>query len=186
MPKGTEMDPFDRMVTSLKALGHPVRLSILRLIVQGPEAGTPAGEIQEHVGIPASTLSHHLACLAEGELVQVEREGTFLRYRADFATLQSLTEYLWEVLPMMERAVDLNLAGDKLLFFVQFRHLKKWDQFRLYLGKGEAEALARAVVEASGRLPTYIERERAAPDTLRSSEGLAFRPEEAPEALADD
>jgi len=94
MPEATEMDPFDRMVTSLKALGHPVRLSILRLIVQGPEAGTPAGEIQEQVGIPASTLSHHLACLAEGELVQVEREGTFLRYRADFRTLRALTDYL--------------------------------------------------------------------------------------------
>ena len=96
MPKATEMDPFDRMVTSLKALAHPVRLSILRLIVQGPEAGTPAGEIQDQVGIPASTLSHHLACLSEGGLVQVEREGTFLRYRADFRTLRALTDYLWK------------------------------------------------------------------------------------------
>lgn len=96
MPNAAEMDLFDRMVTSLKALGHPVRLSILRLIVQGPEAGTPAGEIQERVGIPASTLSHHLACLSEGELVRVEREGTFLRYRADFRTLRALTDYLWK------------------------------------------------------------------------------------------
>jgi len=80
----------------LKALGHPVRLSILRLVVQGPEVGTSAGDIQDHVGIPASTLSHHLGCLAEAELVQVEREGTFLRYRADFRTLRLLTEYLWK------------------------------------------------------------------------------------------
>ena len=84
------------MVESLKALAHPVRLSILRFIVQGHEAGTPAGEIQAHVGIPASTLSHHLACLAEGGLVQVEREGTVLRYRADFRTLRALTDYLWK------------------------------------------------------------------------------------------
>lgn len=80
----------------MKALGHPVRLAILRKIVQGPEAGTPAGEIQDHVGIPASTLSHHLACLAETELVLVEREGTTLRYRAHFAMLHRLTRYLWE------------------------------------------------------------------------------------------
>ena len=85
-----------RHAERFKALGHPIRLSILRLIVQGAEAGTPAGVIQEHVGIPASTLSHHLACLAETELVQVEREGTFLRYRAEFLTLHALTEYLWQ------------------------------------------------------------------------------------------
>lgn len=80
----------------LKALGHPVRLAILRKLVQGPEAGTPAGEIQEHVGIPASTLSHHLACLAGTQLVLVEREGTTLRYRAHFGVLHRLTRYLWE------------------------------------------------------------------------------------------
>ena len=79
-----------------KALGHPVRLGILRLIVQGHQNGTPVGEIQGAIGIPASTLSHHLSCLAEANLVRVEREGTTLRYRADFASLQSLVDYLWE------------------------------------------------------------------------------------------
>jgi ArsR family transcriptional regulator, arsenate/arsenite/antimonite-responsive transcriptional repressor len=77
-----------------KAMGHPVRLSILRLVVQGHETGTPAGEIQERLGIPASTLSHHLACLAETGLVQVEREGTFLRYRAHYPNLKALSGFL--------------------------------------------------------------------------------------------
>lgn len=86
----------DENAERFKALGHPIRLSILRLIVQGPELGTPAGEIQEQVGIPASTLSHHLSCLAGTQLVAVEREGTTLRYRADFRTLHALTEYLWK------------------------------------------------------------------------------------------
>ena len=53
----------------LKALGHPVRLAILRRLVQGPEAGTPAGELQSRLDIPASTLSHHLATLADASLV---------------------------------------------------------------------------------------------------------------------
>lgn len=96
MADAPAMDLFDRMVTSLKALGHPVRLSILRLIVQGIEGGTPVGEIQEHIGIPASTLSHHLSCLSEGDLVLVEREGTILRYRANFHNLRALTDYLWK------------------------------------------------------------------------------------------
>jgi len=96
MPDTREANLIDENAERFKALGHPFRLSILRRIVQGPEAGTPAGDIQEHVGIPASTLSHHLSCLAETGLVQVEREGTFLRYRADFRTLRTLTEFLWK------------------------------------------------------------------------------------------
>jgi len=82
---------LDQNAERFKALGHPVRLAILRLVVQGHQEGTP-----DAVGIPASTLSHHLACLAETSLVQVEREGTTLRYRAHFETLHGLTEYLWQ------------------------------------------------------------------------------------------
>ena len=87
---------LERNAECFKALGHPVRLAIIRLIVQGSWEGTPAGEIQESLGIPASTLSHHLACLGQTGLVQVEREGTTLRYRADFPALRALVGYLWE------------------------------------------------------------------------------------------
>lgn len=87
---------LDQMAERLAALGHPVRLAILRRVVQGPEEGTPAGEIQAHLGIPASTLSHHLATLAEADLITAERQGTFLRYRAEFVTLKTLTAFIWE------------------------------------------------------------------------------------------
>ena len=87
---------LEQAAEQLKALGHPVRLSVLRRVVQGPEAGTPAGELQAGLDIPASTLSHHLATLAEAGLVQVAREGTTLRYRAEYGNLRDLTAYLWE------------------------------------------------------------------------------------------
>ena len=95
-----------------KALGHPVRLAILRLIVQGRQEGTPAGEIQAAIGIPASTLSHHLACLAEGDLVLVEREGTTLRYRAHFEALHRLTDYLWADCCKGGRACSTDSCSD--------------------------------------------------------------------------
>lgn len=90
------MDPLSRHAARLAALGHPARLAILRHIVKAGDPGSPAGEIQRALGIPASTLSHHLSALAAADLVQVERQGTFLLYRADFATLLSLTEFIWE------------------------------------------------------------------------------------------
>lgn len=87
---------LEQNAARLAALGHPVRLAILRAVVKGPEAGTPAGELQAKVGIPASTLSHHLATLNEADLVKVERSGNFLLYRCDFNSLRALSDYLWE------------------------------------------------------------------------------------------
>jgi ArsR family transcriptional regulator, arsenate/arsenite/antimonite-responsive transcriptional repressor len=85
-----------RSAEQLGALGHPVRLAILRYVVQGDEGGTPAGEIQAKLDMAASTLSHHLERLASAGLVRSRREGTFIYYRADYAQLKVLTDYLWE------------------------------------------------------------------------------------------
>jgi ArsR family transcriptional regulator, arsenate/arsenite/antimonite-responsive transcriptional repressor len=79
----------------LAALGHPVRLAILRFVVQGGERGCAAGEIQNHVDVPASTLSHHLKRLLEAEMVVSRQEGTF-HYYADYESLRGLTNYLWQ------------------------------------------------------------------------------------------
>ena len=80
----------------LGALGHPIRLSIVRYVVQGGADGTPAGEIQSKLDIPASTLSHHLERLTSAGLLMSRREGTFIYYRADYDELKALTDYLWE------------------------------------------------------------------------------------------
>jgi ArsR family transcriptional regulator len=87
---------LERHAEQLGALGHPVRLSILRYVVQGGADGTAAGEIQTKLDIPASTLSHHLERLASAGLLTPRREGTFIYYRADYDELKNLTDYLWE------------------------------------------------------------------------------------------
>ena len=53
------------------------------------------GEIGEELGIPSSTLSHHLEKLKNEELVSVQREGTFLRYRANSDALSELLGFLY-------------------------------------------------------------------------------------------
>ncbi len=80
----------------LGALGNPTRLAILRYVVQGDETGTPAGEIQSKLDVPASTLSHHLERLASAGLLDSRRDGTFIYYRAHYDALKALTNYLWE------------------------------------------------------------------------------------------
>jgi len=87
---------LERHAEQLGALGHAARLSILRYVVQGDPEGTPAGEIQGKLEIPASTLSHHLDRLASAGLLKSRRDGTFIYYRADYDQLRVLTDYLWE------------------------------------------------------------------------------------------
>jgi len=87
---------LERHAEQLGALGHPARLSILRYVVQGKRDGTPAGEIQAKLDIPASTLSHHLERLASAGLLSSRREGTFIYYSAEYDELKKLTNYLWE------------------------------------------------------------------------------------------
>ncbi len=88
--------PLERITRQLKALAHSGRLSIIRTVVQGPVEGTPAGQIQSLLRMPASTLSHHLAELSEAGLLKASREGTTIRYAARFDQLKALTEYLWQ------------------------------------------------------------------------------------------
>jgi ArsR family transcriptional regulator, arsenate/arsenite/antimonite-responsive transcriptional repressor len=80
----------------LQALGHPIRLSIIRIVVQSGPEGTSAGNIQARVDVPASTLSHHLNRLLQAGLITTRGEGTFHFYALDLSALRTLTNYLWE------------------------------------------------------------------------------------------
>jgi ArsR family transcriptional regulator len=87
---------LDRHAEQLSALGHPVRLKTLRFVVQAGERGAAAGDIQAHVDVPASTLSHHLKRLVDAGLLAARTEGTFNYYAAEYGSLRALTDYLWE------------------------------------------------------------------------------------------
>ncbi len=87
---------LERHAAQLSALGHPVRLQILRYVVQAGAEGAAAGDIQTHVDLPASTLSHHLKRLVDAGVLSSRGEGTFHFYAADYTELRKLTDYLWE------------------------------------------------------------------------------------------
>lgn len=63
------------------------------------------GEIQAELEISASTLSHHLDKLKNENLIEVSREGTFLRYRASTAALQDLLGFLYAECCTRNRAI---------------------------------------------------------------------------------
>jgi len=77
------------------AMGTEARLRILRLLLSAHPGGMVVGEIAEELEIAASTLSHHLEKLKNERLVEVQREGTFLRYTANTLALQELLGFLY-------------------------------------------------------------------------------------------
>jgi DNA-binding transcriptional ArsR family regulator len=87
---------LERHAEQLAALGSPVRLAILRRVVQAGDSGSAVGELQSKLDIPWSTLSHHLDRLSSAGLLKSRPEGKFIFYSADYTALRSLTDYLWE------------------------------------------------------------------------------------------
>ena len=85
-----------RSADRFSALGAEPRLQILRLLLTTHPTGMVAGEIQDDLGIPASTLSHHLEKLRQVALVKVRRVGTFLWYTADTGALREVMNFLYE------------------------------------------------------------------------------------------
>lgn len=79
----------------LSAMGTEPRLRIMHLLLSAHPDGLVVAEIQEELGIPNSTLSHHLEKLKNENLVQVQRESTFLRYSANTESLQELLSFLY-------------------------------------------------------------------------------------------
>jgi ArsR family transcriptional regulator, arsenate/arsenite/antimonite-responsive transcriptional repressor len=89
------MDAND-IIRKLGALAQEHRLAAFRLLVQAGEAGLPAGGIAERLGVPASSMSFHLAQLDHAGLVSQRRESRSIIYAADFAAMGGLMNYLTE------------------------------------------------------------------------------------------
>jgi DNA-binding transcriptional ArsR family regulator len=83
-----------RFAAQLQALGHPVRLKILRFLARRGVQGATAGELQGHVELPASTLSHHLKKMVAADVLSTHGEGTFHVYAADLASLRAVVSDL--------------------------------------------------------------------------------------------
>ena len=92
---GTQAEETARYADMLAALGAEPRLRIIRLLLSAHPEGLVVGEIGAELGIPPSTLSHHLDKLKNEGLVSVPRESTFLRCTANTKTLQEIIGFLF-------------------------------------------------------------------------------------------
>jgi DNA-binding transcriptional ArsR family regulator len=106
MPKSDEAELIARYADMLSAMGTEPRLRIVRLLLSAHPHGLVVGDIAAELGIANSTLSHHLDKLRREALVNVSREGTFLRYSANTQSLQALLGFLYAECCTRNKAIE--------------------------------------------------------------------------------
>ena len=95
-----------RYADMFAAMGAEPRLRVMRILLTAHPQGLVVGDIQEDLGIPASTLSHHLEKLKNEGLVAVRREGTFLWYTANTEALQEIINFLYAECCTRSKAIE--------------------------------------------------------------------------------
>ena len=90
IPPGTQQADTEELASLCKALGHPVRIKILRHLLT--EDRCICGRIVEILPLAQSTVSQHLKILKESGLVQGEVEGPRTCYCINKIKLSRLFE----------------------------------------------------------------------------------------------
>lgn len=84
------------VIRALGALAQEHRLAAFRLLVQAGSDGLPAGAIAEKLGMVSSSMSFHLAALANAGLVTQRRQSRLIIYSANYPAMNGLLDYLTE------------------------------------------------------------------------------------------
>jgi ArsR family transcriptional regulator len=94
---------IEHAAAQLAELGHTTRLGIYRTLVKAGHSGLPVADIQQELGVPGSTLSHHITRLIRVGLLKQVREGRVLRCYAQYEELAQLIGFLSEECCMDEK-----------------------------------------------------------------------------------
>ncbi len=88
-PRALGRPPDDARLASLcKALGHPIRVAILRILID--RNSCVCGDLVDELPVAQSTVSQHLKILKEAGLVQGEIDGPRRCYCVDPRVLEEL------------------------------------------------------------------------------------------------
>jgi DNA-binding transcriptional ArsR family regulator len=99
-------DEITRYADMFSAMGTGPRLRIMRVLLSAHPDGMIVGDIGGELGIPASTLSHHIEKLKNEGLVKFRRDDTYLWYSANADALQELLGSLCAACCTRNKAVE--------------------------------------------------------------------------------
>ncbi|MCM3039250.1 metalloregulator ArsR/SmtB family transcription factor [Paenibacillus motobuensis] len=85
---------YNQAAEILKALAHPVRLCIIRGLMEKKQCNV--SYMQECLDLPQSTVSQHLQKLRSAGIVEAERNGLEINYRIADEKIRKLVTALFE------------------------------------------------------------------------------------------
>ncbi len=80
----------DEFADAMRALGHPVRLSILRILAEKQQNSCCCTDVTECLPLAQSTVSQHIKVLLDAGLVERKAQGTRNCYSVNSARLEAL------------------------------------------------------------------------------------------------
>lgn len=83
-------------IGALGALAQATRLDVFRRLVRAGADGLPAGAVARALGVPANTMSTHLAILERAGLVRSRRDGRLVYYAAALDRVRGLIGFILE------------------------------------------------------------------------------------------
>ena len=95
-----------RYADMFAALGSEQRLQVMRLLLAAHPEGMTVGDIQAELGIPNSTLSHHLEKLRMEGLAEYRKDRQWLWYSANIQALEDLLGFLYAECCTRNKAVE--------------------------------------------------------------------------------
>ena len=88
--RDTEAFTYESAAEVLKALGHPVRLQILRYIMNSPKQQTTVMEMVSALGIHQATASQHLKMMKSYNILESRRFRTSIIYRVRESAIKNV------------------------------------------------------------------------------------------------
>lgn len=86
--------PSTNAVEGFGALAQSTRLTAVRQLLAVHPNTLPAGEIARRCAVPHNTMSTHLRILSRAGLIEVERDGRVMNYRANTRGFEQLVDFL--------------------------------------------------------------------------------------------
>ena len=93
---------LSRVGTVLKALGHPVRLQIIRYLATGERR---VGEIQQYTGLSQPITSQQLRLMHQKGILDTRREGNMVYYFI-------ANDFIWKIIDCMQTLSAKVMSGE--------------------------------------------------------------------------
>ena len=111
--KSASEENLDARAQLFKALGHPMRLLIMNLVLSKPRHGE---ELATILRLNPATVSHHLSKLADAGLLEARKDQYYQTYSlAKDVLMRSLDEVIRLPLPELTATVEADAYRDKVI-----------------------------------------------------------------------